>query len=177
MIHDFRGHKPSIHETAFVAWNAEVLGEASLGEGSSVWFGAIVRADIAKIHIGRESNVQDGTVVHVDRGIDCMVGDGVTIGHRAVVHACTVGDYCLIGMGAVILDRAEIGSESIVGAGALVTQGKKFPPRSMILGSPAKWVRELTPEEIEGLHSHAATYARLAKETKHELEGGEGKQG
>jgi carbonic anhydrase/acetyltransferase-like protein (isoleucine patch superfamily) len=166
MVHSFEDKTPRIHETAFVAWNAEVSGDVELAEGSSVWFGAVLRADVAAIRIGARTNVQDGSVIHVDAGVDCVLGDEVTVGHGAIVHACRIGDRCLVGMGAVVLDRAEIGEESIVGAGALVTQGKKFPPRSMILGSPAKLVRELKPEEVESLHEHAHIYAELARRTK-----------
>jgi len=166
LIHSFEGRSPEIHESAFVAWNAEVEGEVELGEGSSIWYGATIRADIAAIRIGAKSNIQDGAVLHVAEGADCVLGDEVTVGHGAIVHACTVGDRCLVGMGAVILDGARIGDESIVGAGALVTQGKAFPPRSMILGSPAKAVRELSPEEVASLGEHARTYAQLAQRTK-----------
>jgi carbonic anhydrase/acetyltransferase-like protein (isoleucine patch superfamily) len=166
MTHAFRGRSPSIHETAFVAWNAEVGGSVELGQGVSVWYGAVVRGDLAPISIGEESNVQDGAILHVVEGGPCTIGKGVTIGHGAIVHACTVGDYSLVGMGSIILDGAIIGSESIVGAGALVTQGKRFPPRSMILGSPAKVVRNLTPDEVESLREHARKYAELAAETK-----------
>ena len=166
MVHSFEGRSPSVHESAFIAWNAEVEGGVELAEGSSVWYGATLRADVASIRIGARTNVQDGAVVHVDEGVDCVIGDEVTVGHGAIVHACTVGDRCLVGMGAIILDRAEIGEECIVGAGALVTQGKKFPPRSMILGSPAKAVRELSAEEVAGLGEHAAAYAALAARTK-----------
>jgi carbonic anhydrase/acetyltransferase-like protein (isoleucine patch superfamily) len=166
MIHSFEGKAPRIHQSAFVAWNAEVEGDVELAEGASVWYGATLRGDVASIRIGARSNVQDGAVIHVDDGAPCVLGDEVTVGHGAVVHACTVGDRCLVGMGAVILDRAEIGEESIVGAGALVTQGKKFPPRSMILGSPAKVARELTAEEAAGLGAHAKGYAELARRTK-----------
>jgi len=170
MVHGFGGTTPRIDESAFVAWNAEVEGDVELGEGASVWFGATVRGDVAPIRIGRLTNVQDSAVLHVDRGVSCTLGEAVTVGHGAIVHACTVGDRSLIGMGAIILDRAEIGADSIVGAGALVTQGKKFPPRSMILGSPAKVVRELSDEEVAGLRSHAEDYALLAARTKAEQE-------
>ncbi len=166
MIHSFEGRKPRVHESSFVAWNAEVLGDVELEEGSSVWYGAVIRADIGRVRVGRDSNVQDGSVIHVDADRPCVLGEGVTIGHRAVLHSCSIGDHALVGMGAVVLDGAEIGSESIVGAGALVTQGKKFPPRSMILGSPAKVARELTEEEATGLHHHAAEYAKLARRVK-----------
>jgi carbonic anhydrase/acetyltransferase-like protein (isoleucine patch superfamily) len=165
MLHSFEGERPDISRAAFVAWNAEICGRVKLGEGSSVWYGATLRGDIAEVRIGAGSNVQEGSVLHVDRGQDCELGEHVTVGHGAIVHACTVGDRCLIGMGAVILDRAVIGSDSIVGAGALVTQGKAFPPRSMILGSPAKATRELTDEEVAGLRAHAEAYVDLARRT------------
>jgi len=168
MIHSFEGKSPSIHESAFVAWNAEVSGDVELAEGASVWYGATLRADLAPIRVGARSNVQDGAVIHVDAGQGCFLGEEVTVGHGAVVHACAIGDRCLVGMGAIILDRAEIGEECIVGAGALVTQGKKFPPRSMILGSPAKVARELRAEEVASLGEHAKTYAALAARTKAE---------
>ncbi len=171
MIHDFEERRPTIHASAFVAWNAEVAGDVELAEGASVWYGAVLRADIARITIGKDTNVQDGSVIHVDRDKPCVLGKGVTVGHRAVLHSCSVGDYALIGMGAIVLDGAEIGPESIVGAGALVTQGKRFPPRSMILGSPAKVVRELTDEEAQSLHRHAEEYAELAQRTKGGLRG------
>jgi gamma-carbonic anhydrase len=163
MLHSFEGERPEVSRASFVAWNAEILGRVTLGEGASVWYGAVLRADIAAIRIGAGSNVQDGSVLHVDEGRDCVLGEQVTVGHGAVVHACEVGDRCLIGMGAVILDRAVIGEDSIVGAGALVTQGKSFPPRSMILGSPAKVARSLSDEEVAGLRAHAEAYVELAR--------------
>ncbi|MGA2546750.1 MAG: gamma carbonic anhydrase family protein [Rectinemataceae bacterium] len=165
MVHSFEGERPEISRAAFIAWNAEISGRVSLGEGASVWYGAVLRGDVAAISVGAGSNVQDGAVLHVDHGIPCVVGDQVTIGHRAVVHACKVGDRCLIGMGAVILNRAVIGEDSIVGAGALVTQGKVFPPRSMILGSPAKALRPLSDEEVSDLPAHAEDYVDLARRT------------
>jgi carbonic anhydrase/acetyltransferase-like protein (isoleucine patch superfamily) len=165
MVHSFEGARPDIAKAAFVAWNSEILGRVELGEGSSVWYGAVLRADVAEIRVGARSNVQDQAVIHVDEALPCVLGDDVTVGHGAVVHACTVGDRCLVGMGAVILDRAVIGEDSIVGAGALVTQGKAFPPRSMILGSPAKVVRALTDEEVAGLAAHALAYVELARRT------------
>jgi carbonic anhydrase/acetyltransferase-like protein (isoleucine patch superfamily) len=163
MVHSFEGERPDISRASFIAWNAEVVGSVSLGEGASVWFGAVLRGDIAAISVGAGSNVQDGSVLHVDHSTPCVIGEHVTIGHRAVVHACRVGDRCLIGMGAVLLNGAVIGEDSIVGAGALVTQGKAFPPRSMILGSPAKLARPLTDEEVAGLRPHAEAYVELAR--------------
>ncbi len=165
MVHSFEGERPDISRAGFIAWNAEVSGRVSLGEGASVWYGAVLRGDIAAISVGAGSNVQDGAVLHVDDRTPCVVGEYVTIGHRAVVHACEVGDRCLIGMGAVILNGAVIGQDCIVGASALVTQGKSFPPRSMILGSPAKVVRTLTDEEVAGLRPHAEAYVDLARRT------------
>jgi len=162
MIHAFESSVPKVDATAFVAWNAEVVGDVELGEGSSVWYGATLRGDVNSIRVGRRSNVQDGAVLHVASSFPCVIGEGVTVGHRAVVHACRIGDWSLVGMGAVVLDGAEIGQESIVGAGALVTQGKSFPPRTLILGSPAKAVRALTTEEAEHLHAHAIAYSELA---------------
>jgi len=175
MIHGFEGKCPQIPESAFVAWNAEVSGEVELGEGASVWFGAVLRGDLAPIKVGKDSNVQDGAVLHVSPGIGCSLGEGVTVGHGAIVHACAVGDYCLIGMGAIVLDGAEIGAESIVGAGSLVTQGKRFPPRSMVFGSPAKLVRELTEDEVRDLHEHATAYRELAARTDFGRQGKNGK--
>jgi len=171
MTHPCKGAAPLLHESVFVAWNAEVAGAVEAGPEASIWYGAVVRADLAEVRIGARTNIQDGAVVHVVEGGPCLIGEGVTVGHGAIVHACTVGDHSLVGMGAVLLDNCEIGSESIVGAGALVTQGKRFPPRSMILGSPAKVVRALTAEEIASLREHAGKYAILAAQTR--KDGGE----
>ncbi len=163
MIHASDTHEPRIHPSSFVAWNADVIGDATLEEDSSVWFSAVVRADVAAVHIGKRSNIQDGAVVHVDEGIACTIGDDVTVGHRAVLHGCTVGNGCLIGMGAVVLDKAVIGEQSVVGAGALVTQGKTFPPRSLIVGSPAKAIRTLGDEDVAAIAQNAGLYVQLAK--------------
>jgi gamma-carbonic anhydrase len=165
MVQSFEGERPDIAKAAFIAPSAEVVGRVALGEGASVWHGAVLRADLADIRVGAGSNVQDCAVLHVDEGKSCVLGDHVTVGHGAIVHACTVGDRCLVGMGAVILDGAAIGEDSIVGAGALVTQGKAFPPRSMILGSPAKATRPLTDAEVAGLRAHAESYVELARRT------------
>ena len=140
MVHSFDGETPRVHESVFIAWSAEVEGRVTLEEGASVWFGAVLRADIAPITVGRDSNIQDGSVLHVDRDIACSLGEGVTVGHRAVVHACSVGNYCLIGMGAVILDRAVIGDECIVGAGGPCHAGQDLPSSLHdTRGAPQKW--------------------------------------
>ncbi len=166
MVHAIEDAVPAIHESAFVAWNAEVAGAVSLGKDTSVWFSAVVRADIAKVEVGDGSNLQDGSVVHVDTDSPCVIGRGVTVGHRAVLHSCVIGDGALIGMGAIVLNDAEIGSLSIVGAGALITQGKKFPPRSLILGSPAKLVRPLSDEEVAEISHNAEHYVELGAKAR-----------
>jgi carbonic anhydrase/acetyltransferase-like protein (isoleucine patch superfamily) len=163
MIHSIKGRSPRIADSAFVAWNAEVAGDASIGEEASVWFGATVRADLAPIRVGARSSVQDGAILHVDRDQPCEIGDDCTIGHGAVLHGCSVGSATLIGMGAIILNRAMISEECIVGAGALVTEGKSFPPRSLILGNPAKLVRQLSDEEAANVRANAARYVELAR--------------
>ncbi len=164
MIHAIGKDIPQVDGTAFVAWNAEVAGKVSLGEHCSVWFGATLRGDMDSITVGKGSNIQDGAVVHMDIGSPCVIGQNVTVGHRAILHGCTVGDGCLIGMGSIVLDGAEIGAESVVGAGALVTQGKKFPPRSLIIGSPARAVRSLGDEDARRLRENAGRYVQLAAE-------------
>jgi carbonic anhydrase/acetyltransferase-like protein (isoleucine patch superfamily) len=154
-----------LHPSVFLADGARVIGDVEMGEESSVWFNAVVRADTASVRIGARTNVQDGAVVHTDTGKPCTIGDECTIGHNAVVHGSTVGNGCLIGMGAIVLSGANVGGESLVAAGALVPEGKKFSPRSLIVGSPAKAVRTLSDEEVEGIIQRGvATYLRLARE-------------
>jgi carbonic anhydrase/acetyltransferase-like protein (isoleucine patch superfamily) len=166
MVHRINSVVPELHETAFVAHTAEVAGDVKLAAGSSVWFSASVRGDIAQIVVGKNSNVQDAAVLHCDFGIPCVIGEGVTIGHGAIVHSAKVGDNTLIGMGAIVMNGAVIGEDSIVGAGALITGGKEFPPRSMILGSPAKVARELTDEEIAHNRENAQHYVELGRNAK-----------
>lgn len=158
---EFLLRQPVIHPSAFIAPNAVVLGDVTIGENASVWYGSVLRGDINRITVGEGSNIQDGSVLHLTAEAGCHIGRYVTVGHMAMLHACTVGDECLIGMGSIVLDGAEIGERCIIGAGALVTQGKKIPPGSMVLGSPAKVVRPLTDEEQNGLREWAARYVRL----------------
>ena len=158
--------RPSIHPTAFVAPGADLVGDVTLAEESSVWFQTVLRADINRIVIGPRSNVQDGSVVHLADDYGVFVGELVTVGHKAVLHACTIADEVLVGMGAIILDGAEIGARSIIGAGALITGGKKIPPGSLVLGSPAKVVRALSLEEQAGIKVWAEKYVALSKEYK-----------
>jgi len=154
----FLSRKPKIGKGVYIARGAAVLGDVTLGDYSSVWYNAVVRGDINRIVVGHHSNVQDNAVLHLADDFPCIVGNYVTIGHSAVVHACTVGDEVLVGMGAVILDGAVIGKQSIIGAKALVTQGTKIPAGSMVLGAPAKVVRALTREERAGLRYWAQKY-------------------
>jgi carbonic anhydrase/acetyltransferase-like protein (isoleucine patch superfamily) len=169
MIHRIGDKIPRVENALFIAWNAEVAGNVSIGAESSIWFSATVRGDIAAISIGRGSNIQDGATVHVDTGLPCSIGNGVTVGHNAVLHGCTIGDDCLIGMSAVVLSGAVIGKESIVGAGALVTEGKQFPPRSLLLGSPAKAVRQVDDAMLAKMRENARAYVSLAREARQGL--------
>ena len=154
---------PSIDPTAFVAPGADVIGNVTLSAESSVWFQTVLRADINRIVIGPRSNIQDGAVIHLADDFGAHVGELVTVGHKAILHACTIGDEVLVGMGAIVLDGAEIGPRCIIGAGALVTGGKKFPEGSLIIGSPAKAVRTLTPDEQAGIKVWAEKYVALAR--------------
>lgn len=157
------GRPPDTARAAFVAPNATVLGDVTLGANSSVWYGAVLRGDINSIVIGEGSNVQDGTIVHLADDYGVRIGHFTTIGHAAIIHACDIGDECLIGMGATVLDGARIGDGCIVGANALVTQRFIAPPGSMILGAPAKVVRPLKPEERAGLRRWAEKYITVAQ--------------
>ena len=154
----FLRKKPALGKSVYLAKTAVVLGDVTLGDHSSVWYGAVLRGDINRIVVGHHSNIQDNTVLHLADDFPCVLGNWVTVGHSAVVHACTVGDECLVGMGAIILDGAEIGAQSLIGAKALVKQGMKIPPGSLVLGAPAKVVRELTAEERARLKWWAQKY-------------------
>jgi carbonic anhydrase/acetyltransferase-like protein (isoleucine patch superfamily) len=147
----YRGREPRLDPTAFVAPGAWVIGDVVLGPDASVWFGAVLRGDSDRIRVGARTNVQDGAVLHTDPGVPCEIGEDCTIGHGAVVHGCRIGNSCLIGMGAVVLSGTVIGDESLVAAGALVPEGKEFPARSLLLGSPVRRLRELTEEDVERL--------------------------
>jgi len=153
---------PEIAATAWVAETASVIGRVRMAEGASVWYGAVLRGDNDWITLGRNCNIQDGSVLHTDSGMPLSIGDDVTVGHQVMLHGCTVGSGSLVGIQAVILNGAKIGRHSIVGAGALVTEGKEFPDGVLIVGSPAKVVRELTPEQIERLKWSAAHYVENA---------------
>jgi carbonic anhydrase/acetyltransferase-like protein (isoleucine patch superfamily) len=157
-LYQYGDRIPSVHESVFVAPNASVIGSVVLSENVSVWFGATIRGDNDIITMGRNSNLQEGAVLHTDPGIALTVGENVTIGHQAMLHGCTIGDGSLIGIQAVILNGAVIGKGCLVGAGAIVTERKVFPDRSLILGAPARVVRELSDEDVANLLKSAASY-------------------
>lgn len=165
-LYQLDAHSPELAPSAWVADNAQVMGAVSIAADASVWFGVTVRGDTETIEIGEGSNIQDGSVLHADHGQPLKVGKHVTVGHMVMLHGCTIGDESLIGIGAVVLNGAKIGKNCLVGAGSLVTEGKVFPDGSMIMGTPAKVVRELTPEQIEGLRQSAFHYVENARRFK-----------
>ena len=167
MILKYKNNFPKIKKSTWIASSADVIGDVKIGKDSSIWFGCVIRGDVHFIKIGKRTSIQDMSMVHVTHfktkkqigdGNPTIIGDDVTIAHKVMLHGCKIGNACLIGMSATILDGAEIGDESIVGAGSLVTKNKKFPPRSLIMGSPAKVIRELSNEEVEGIYANAKNY-------------------
>lgn len=172
MIYPFKQWTPSLGENVWIAPSADVIGNVTIGENSAIWFGCVVRGDVHRIVIGERTNIQDMSMIHVTHykkpdmsdGNPTIIGNDVTVGHRVMLHGCTIEDACLIGMSATILDGAVIGKESIVGAGSLVTKNKVFPPRSLIMGSPAKAVRTLTDDEVEELYASAQRYVGFKEE-------------
>lgn len=160
---------PDIHETAYLAPGANIIGQVRLAAESSVWFGTTIRADNAPISIGQRSNVQENSVLHVDPGHPLTIGEDVTVGHQAMLHGCTIGDGSLVGIQAVVLNGAKIGKGCLVGAGALVTEGKEFPDGMLIIGSPATAVRELNEADIERLKQSAAVYVARARKFRDKL--------
>ena len=172
MIHSFKNTLPILGKDTWVAPSADIVGDVACGEDCSIWFGCVVRGDVHYIKIGNRVNIQDLSMIHVTHykkadksdGNPTIIGDDVTIGHRVMLHGCTIESACLIGMSATILDGAVIGEESIVGAGSLVTKNKTFPPRSLIMGSPAKVIRELSDEEVKELYDSAHRYVEFKKD-------------
>ena len=162
-VYALDGVEPQIAESAWVADSAQVMGEVQLGADASVWFGTVVRGDTSSITIGEGSNVQDASVLHADLGMPLVIGRHVTVGHQVMLHGCTIGDESLIGIGAIVLNGAKIGKNCLVGAGALVTEGKEFPDGSMIIGSPARVVKQLTAEQMQGLRQSAQHYIDNAR--------------
>ena len=163
MILELNGKRPDTERAAFIAENATIIGDVTLEEGVSVWYGAVIRGDGDSIVIGRNSNIQDNTVVHVDPGNPVRIGEGVTVGHQCIIHGCTIGDNCLIGMGAIVMNGAEIRENSLVGAGALVTERKEFPENSLIMGSPAKVKSEAAEETMKLIKDSAEHYIKEAQ--------------
>jgi len=164
MIKDFRDSSPKIHESAFVAENAVVIGDVEIGEESSVWFGSVLRGDVNFIRIGARTNVQDGSVIHVSSSTHpTIIEDEVTLGHRVTLHGCYIETGCLIGIGAIILDGVRVGRESLVAAGSLLTPNTQIPPRSLVMGSPARVKRDLTADEIYSLKRFWQNYRELSK--------------
>lgn len=168
----FRGREPEVGDGVFLASTSTIIGAASLGDHVSIWFGSVVRADIAPIEIGEETNIQDHSVIHVADDYPCVIGRRVVVGHRALLHGCMIGDETLIGMGAIIMNGAKIGKGSIVAAGSLVTEGTRIAPGSVAMGSPAKVVREIRPAEYELTLHLARKYANLAQEYLERLKTG-----
>ncbi|MGD9562485.1 MAG: gamma carbonic anhydrase family protein [Pyrinomonadaceae bacterium] len=171
MIKPYRNVTPKVHETAFIADDAIVIGDVEIGENASVWFGSLVRGDVNYIRIGARTNLQDGTIVHVDsREFPTVLENDITVGHRVTLHACYIETGCLIGIGAILLDGVRVGKNSLVAAGSLLTPGTVIPPGSMVMGSPAKVKRPLTDEEIKGIARNVAGYVALSTEYRTRIE-------
>ena len=172
MVHAFEGYAPDLHESAFVHPDATVIGRVSLGARSSVWPGTVLRADMGTITIGEDTSIQDGTIVHLTQGFsETVVGHRVTVGHRVILHGCFVEDECLIGMGAILLDRSRIGRGSLVAAGSLVTVGTVVPPGSLVVGAPAKVVRPVRAKDVEMIEAGWRTYVEYAARYRAQLQG------
>lgn len=161
-LHAFKGVMPTIDPSAFVAPSADVIGDVHVGAGASLWYGAVLRGDMMPIRVGARTSIQDGSVLHTTGGwLDCTVGEECTVGHRVILHGCTVGDRVLVGMGSIVLDEAKIGPDVILGAGSLVTARTVIPPGVLAFGQPAKVVRDLRPDEFERIRESAGHYAQL----------------
>ncbi|MGM0378843.1 MAG: gamma carbonic anhydrase family protein [Bacillota bacterium] len=166
MNYSFEKKSPQIHKSCFTAKSCDIIGDVSIDEFTSIWYKTVIRGDVGKIKIGKNTNVQDNSVVHVDSSKETIIGKNVTIGHSAVIHSCNIDDNVLIGMGAIILSDAKINKNVIIGAGSLVTERTEIPKNSLVLGSPAKVVRELTEKEIEKIKKSAKHYVELSNKYK-----------
>lgn len=164
MLISYKHYEPVIHKSAFISETSTVIGRCYIDEDCSIWYNAVLRADVNEISVGRGSNIQDGCIVHCEADHKTTIGCNVTVGHNAIIHGCTIGNNCLVGMGATILDGAVIGDNVIIGANTLVTSEKVIPDGVLIVGSPAKIVRELTPEEIGQIRDSAERYVKISKE-------------
>lgn len=164
MIKDLKDKKVNIHPDTFIAETASIVGDVTIGEGSSFWYGSVARGDMNYVKIGKFTNIQDNATVHVDSERPCVIGDYTTVGHNAIIHGCTVGDNCLIGMGAIILNGAVIGDNSIIAAGALITEDSVIPENSLVMGSPGKIRRQVDEEGVKRIRQNAITYEKMWKE-------------
>ena len=160
MIYTLPHRTPEIHPNSYIAPSADLIGSVVIGEHASVWFNTVLRGDNDVIRVGARSNIQDGTVLHADPGIPLTIGNDVTVGHSVMLHGCSIGDFCLVGIGSRVLNHAVIGKHCLIGANTLITERKTFPQRSMILGSPGKVIRELSDEEVENLRGYADLYVK-----------------
>ena len=166
MIMDFEGVTPRINKNTYISESVDIIGKVNVEENVNIWFGTRLRGDMNNIIIGENTNIQENSVVHVDSKSPCIIGNNVTIGHGAIIHGCNIADNVLVGMGSIILNNAKIGNNTIIGAGSLITQGKEFPEGVLILGNPAKVIRELTKVEIESIKKSADNYVSLSKKYK-----------
>ena len=166
MIMDFEGVTPRINKNTYISESVDIIGKVNVEENVNIWFGTRLRGDMNNIIIGENTNTQENSVVHVDINSPCIIGKNVTIGHGTIIHGCSISDNVLVGMGSIILNNAKIGKNTIIGAGSLVTQGKEFPEGVLILGNPAKVIRQLTEAEIESIQRSADNYVSLSKKYK-----------
>ena len=166
MVMEFEGVTPKIDENTYISESVDIIGKVEILENANIWFGTRLRGDMNNIVIGRNTNIQENSVVHVDSKSPCIIGNNVTIGHGAIIHGCNIADNVLVGMGSIILNNAKIGNNTIIGAGSLITQGKEFPEGVLILGNPAKVIRELTKVEVESIKKSADNYVSLSKKYK-----------
>ena len=163
MIRSFKGISPKVADDVYIAEGAQIIGDVVIDTQASIWPNAVVRGDMSYIRIGKFTNIQDNATLHVDTEHPLLIGDGVTVGHNAILHGCEIGNNSLIGMGAIVLDGAKVGEQSLIGAGALIPPGKEIPPHSLVVGSPGKVKRTLSEEELAGLKKSAKTYAKKAE--------------
>jgi carbonic anhydrase/acetyltransferase-like protein (isoleucine patch superfamily) len=163
IIKSFNGKLPKIHESVYISENVSIIGDVEIGENSSVWFGAVIRGDVCNVKIGNNSNIQDNAVIHVNYNMPSIIGNFVTVGHGAIIHGATVGDFVIVGMGAIVLDGAKVGKNVIIAAGSLVPPRMEIPDGVMVMGVPAKIVRTLRDEEIEHIKKNALDYVELGK--------------
>jgi len=163
IIKSFNGKLPKIHESVYISENVSIIGDVEIGENSSVWFGAVIRGDVCNVKIGNNSNIQDNAVIHVNYNMPSIIGDFVTVGHSAIIHGATIGDFVIVGMGAIVLDGAKVGKNVIIAAGSLVPPRMEIPDGVMVMGVAAKIVRTLRDEEIEHIKKNALDYVELGK--------------